>query len=114
MPCNFGLPEISSNADLICVWSLKIHKDKDCSTIIGIASNQNINRSFHDHPHYTFWSGEKNSAKFLYGWSPCCKEFKEGDTVSMHLDLKRALVKLIINGDDQGVSVGNVAKSKKI
>ena len=109
---NFGIIEIPSKLEAVYAWDINIIKGNHTS--IGIASNhiENKDITHSEGSHYVFWKGYKltrgNSWK-LYGQS-----FKDGDKISVHLDLKQAKIKLIINGQDQGIAFGNVAKSSNI
>ena len=112
---NFGI-KIPSETDSLYLWSLRINKCEEPGVLLGIgSSDQTVNTAFSDNG-YFFCGGLKYTRKCVSGWSNYCKcqGFKEGDNVSIHLDLRKSEIKLIINGKDQGVAFENIAKSKEI
>ena len=110
---NYGILKISSETDTICVWTLKMNGCKMARSILfGIASSEQKVNTWRCNNRYLFWGGMKSTTDA--DWSDYGKIVKPGDIVSIHLDLRKAEIELIINDDDQGVAFKNVAKSKEI
>ena len=110
---NYGITKIVSANNLIYQWDLRIVKcEKMSDLIFGITSNQKA-ITFDDGVHYAFRScGTKSTNNQRF--ESYTNEVGTGDTVSIHLDLNKAQIKLSINGKEQGIAFENIKKSKDI
>ena len=115
---NFGINEILSESKAIYVWSLRIIKQsvqrqRNDGITIGISSKYAVNEDVMrwSEPFYAFWEGKKGSNN---EWGNYSARYRDGDEVSMHLDLVKAEIKLIINRKDQGVAFTDVKQSTSI
>ena len=110
---NYGIMEIVPTSNLVYQWDLRIVKctENDC-IYFGITSTKS-EELFGDGHHYAFKNGGEKT-KTDEKWKSYGEEIRTGDIVSINLDLKKAQIKLIINGKDQGIAYENVDKSKDI
>ena len=118
---NFGAIQVSSMNDLIYEWKLKIVNTNWDSISVGIASKivtdkrlEYIDDIYYylfccDYPGHGFKTCHLNDRYLKYG-----EESGRGDIVIIHLDLKRAEIRLNINDKVQEVAFENVKKAEDI
>ena len=114
---NYGIIEIPSESDSICRWDLKVINNDYDSIAVGIASkripNSKIYRKEEECIYYLF--SEKCMKRNGALWkSRFGDDFGKGDQVSINLDLRRAEVELLINGNKKGIRFQNIVKAHDI
>ena len=107
--CNHGKIIIESTANCICRWDLKIRALTSGGMKLGIISDA-IQRDYlypiPEGSFYIYWnSGEtfnndKSVAKYGWSWISCEQSYKQGDQVSIILDLIHGKVTFLVNGTD--------------
>ena len=115
---NYGITKVSSTSNFTYRWNLKFINEKGTGLIyFGIASKLSPNSHLvevENNVYYGFHSCAKFSHTAVghdrYGKSG----YGKGDEISIILDLTQKEIKLVINGEDQGIAFGNVQKSDDI
>ena len=120
---NYGINEISSMDDWFYKWNFRVNSVTNPRQLMfGISSKQAPNcytglmyNECIGCVYCKFRSKEKNCSSINYlAWIKYCDEIKEGDIISLCLDLKRATIKLIINGKDYVIAFQNIQRSMDI
>lgn len=115
---NYGIVKIRSKGNnTIYTWKLKMHFVVKCYyNAVGIASKISPNQQMehiNDAVHYMVHGDAKRSSD-----DQCSKNYgktwKNGDELSMTLDMGQSEMRLSINGEDQGIAFTNIKKSKDI
>ena len=113
---SYGIAEISSLSGYQYQWDLKI-KCKYKNVLFGISSTVTPNKEFEQHEghHYVMSAGGSVfDLDDAIQWRFYCGEITGNDNVTIHLDLKQATLKFIINGSDKGIAYNDIQKSENI
>ena len=121
---SYGINEIESNTCYTYQWNLKIRHKTINSTMIGISNSIHPNKYFRCYSmdkiaskpvFYVLWSGSGqlyNNDK--HGWDFGGIQFKEGDIISLILDLSKQEISAKVNDDKKRVVYRDIAKSDDI
>lgn len=109
---NFGINEVPSNVGGVYEWKLKIISDAGQTGIqFGITSMVETHERIWQGSYYLFCNGFKRNT---HQWELGEALFKEGQQVSLFLDLNKAEIKMSVDGGDVIVVFKNVKKSNDI
>lgn len=119
---NYGAMEIESESNTFYKWEFKVTGNK-CDWIgFGISSKQ-IPNDFHEKDFKCIYYIIRNDAGKLRRSSHrrrSCYDsysdtsFKTGDLISLHLNLKKRKMELMVNGKQRGIAFTNIETSQDI
>ena len=119
----YGYNQISTNNDNknIYKWSVKINKSNDnvSGILIGISSEIYLEKksfvswqySYIQHGRINTYPEENDgyTHRKHYGI-----KFKQGDIITMELDLSKSQIKYYVNNEDQGIAYKNIIRGQDI
>ena len=110
---NYGIIEISSSSSsknsLIYKWDLKIHKvgKKSCSVGVSSVITPNLTAGIAGYNYFYYSNGYLVDRDQLNRDIP---KYKDGDKISIILNLRDATVLFLANDIDQGIAYKNIKK----